>query len=92
MILLCLRFPGEQDLSYKVLLCLRLRQRPTSIDLAVLGAQGFHLGFVEGDEAHKEPQKRKDDGFEESLMREDASDKEQASNEGDEVFHDGSFS
>lgn len=71
---------------------LRLRQRPASIDLAGLGAQGFHLGFVEGDEAHKEPQKRKDDSFEESLVRENASDKEQASDEGDEVFHDGSFS
>lgn len=76
---------------YKVLLCLRLRQRPASIDLAVLGAQGFHLGFVEGQGCDKEPQKRKDDGLEESLMREDASDKEQASDEGDEVFHDGSF-
>ena len=71
---------------------LRLRQRPASIDLAVLGAQGLNLGFVEGDEAHKEPQKRKDDGFGKGLMREDASDKEQASDEGDEVFHDGSFS
>ena len=71
---------------------LRLRQRPASIELAVLGAQGLHLGFVEGDEAHKEPQKREDDGFGKGLMREDASDKEQARNEGDEVFHDGSFS
>ena len=44
---------GEQDLSYKVLLCLRLRQRPASIEFAVLEAQGFHLGFVEGKEAHK---------------------------------------
>ena len=71
---------------------LRLRQRPASIELAGLGAQGFHLGFVEGDEAHKEPQKRKDDGFGKGLVREDASDKGQASNEGDEVFHGGSFS
>jgi hypothetical protein len=67
---------GEQDLSYKVLLSLKLRQRPASIELAILGAQGFHLGFVEGDEAHKEPQKREDDGFGKGLMREDASDKE----------------
>ena len=58
----------------------------------MLEAQGLHLGFVEGEEAHKEPQKRKDDSFEESLVREDASDKEQASDEGDEVFHGGSFS
>ena len=57
---------------YKVLLCLRLRQRPASIDLAVLGAQGFHFGFVEGEEAHKEPQKREDDGFGKGLVREDA--------------------
>ncbi len=57
----------------------------------MLEAQGFHLGFVEGQGCDKEPQKRKDDGLEESLMREDASDKEQASDEGDEVFHDGSF-
>ena len=70
---------------------LRLRQRPASIDLAVLGAQGLNLGFVEGEEAHKEPQKREDDGFEESLAREDACCEEQASDEGDEVFHDGSF-
>lgn len=71
---------------------LRLRQRPASIKALVLEAQGFHLGFVEGEEAHKEPQKREDDGFEERLVREDASDKEQASDEGDEVFHGGSFS
>lgn len=79
-------------MSYKVLLSLKLRQRPASIKALVLGAQGFHLGFVEGEEAHKEPQKRKDDGFGKGLMREDASDKEQASDEGDEVFHGGSFS
>ena len=57
----------------------------------MIGAQGFHLGFVEGKEGHEQPQKRKDDGFEESLVREDASDKEQASDEGDEVFHGDSF-
>ena len=88
MMLLCLRFPWGN----KILLRLRLRQRPASIELAVLGAQGFHLGFVEGKEGHEQPQKREDDGFGKGLMREDASDKEQASDEGDEVFHDGSFS
>lgn len=72
---------------YKVLLCLRLRQRPASIELAVLGAQGFHLGFVEGDEAHKEPQKRKNDGFGKGLVRENACCEKEASDEGDEVFH-----
>ena len=76
----------------KVLLCLRLRQRPASIEFTVLEAQGFHLGFVEGQGCDKEPQKRKDDGFGKGLVREDASDKEQASDEGDEVFHGGSFS
>ena len=82
---------GEQE-AYKILLRLRLRQRPASIELAVLGAQGFHPGFVKREASDEEPEESKNDGFEESLMREDASDKEQASDEGDEVFHGGSFS
>lgn len=53
----------------------------------MLEAQGFHLGFVEGDEAHKEPQKRKDDGFGKGLVREDARCEKEASDEGDEVCH-----
>ena len=78
--------------SYKVLLCLRLRQRPASIELAVLGAQGFHLGFVKREASDEEPEESKNDGFGKGLVREDASDKEQASDEGDEVFHGCSFS
>ena len=70
-----------------MLLSLRLRQRPASVKALVLEAQGFHLGFVEGDEAHKEPQKRKDDGFGKGLVREDARCEKEASDEGDEVFH-----
>jgi len=70
---------------------LRLRQRPASIEFTVLEAQGFHLGFVEGQGCDKEPQKRKDDGFGKGLVREDARCEKEASDEGDEVFHDGSF-
>ena len=66
----------EVPVRDKILLRLRLRQRPASIKALVLEAQGLNLGFVEGDEAHKEPQKRKDDGFGKGLVREDASDKE----------------
>ena len=53
----------------------------------MLEAQGFHLGFVEGQGCDKEPQKRKDDGFGKGLVRENACCEEQASDEGDEVFH-----
>ena len=76
----------------KVLLRLRLRQRPASIKALVLEAQGFHLGFVKREASDEEPEESKNDGFGKGLMGEDASDKEQASDEGDEVFHDGSFS
>ena len=71
---------------------MRLRQRPASIEFAVLGAQGLHLGFVKREASDEEPEESKNDGFSKGLVREDASDKEQASNEGDEVLHDGSFS
>lgn len=77
---------------YKVLLCLRLRQRPASIDLAALGAQGFHLGFVKREASDEEPEESKNDGFSKGLVREDARCEKEASDEGDEVFHDGSFS
>ncbi len=76
---------------YKVLLCLRLRQRPASIKALVLEAQGFHPGFVKREASDKEPPNRKDDGLEERLVREDARCEKEASYEGDEVFHDGSF-
>ena len=76
---------------YKVLLCLRLRQRPASIDLAVLGAQGFHLGFVKREASDEQPEESKNDGFSKGLVREDARCEKEASDEGDEVFHDGSF-
>ena len=77
---------------YKVLLCLRLRQRPASIDLAVLGAQGFHPGFVKREASDEQPEESKNDGFSKGLVREDARCEKEASDEGDEVFHDGSFS
>ena len=77
---------------YKVLLCLRLRQRPASIDLAALGAQGFHLGFVKREASDEQPEESKNDGFSKGLVREDARCEKEASDEGDEVFHDGSFS
>lgn len=76
----------------KRFLSLRLRQRPASIELAILGAQGLHLGFVKREASDEEPEESKNDGFSKGLVREDASDKEQASDEGDEVFHGGSFS
>lgn len=75
-----------------MLLCLRLRQRPASIEFAILGAQGLHLGFVKREASDEEPEESKNDGFSKGLVREDACCEKEASDEGDEVFHGGSFS
>lgn len=66
---------------------MRLRQRPASIDLAVLGAQGFHPGFVKREASDEQPEESKNDGFSKGLVREDARCEKEASDEGDEVFH-----
>lgn len=57
---------------YKVLLCLRLRQRPASIKALVLEAQGFHPGFVKREASDEQPEESKNDGFSKGLVREDA--------------------
>ena len=57
----------------------------------MLGAQGFPPGFVKREASDEQPEESKNDGFSKGLVREDARCEKEASDEGDEVFHDGSF-